>query len=216
LSRLDEPSAREARAAVIEALLFDLGGVVMGLDWERMFASWARDSGVGAAALKARFELGEDYRRHECAAIDAHAYYESLRRSLGIALDDERMEAGWNAIFTEPIAPTVALIASLDGRIPLYAFSNTNPTHHRVWSRKFEAALRPFRKVFVSCELGARKPERAAFDAICREIGVPAGRVLFFDDTLENVEGARAAGLPSVHVKSPQDVEDGLRRYDII
>lgn len=203
-------------SAAIDALLFDLGGVVMGLDWERMFASWSRDSGADASWLRSRFRLDDDYRRHECGAIDEHAYYESLRRMLGVELDDARMEAGWNAIFTEPIAPTVRIIESLEGHIPMYAFSNTNVTHHRVWARRFEDALRPFRRVFVSCELGVRKPERAAFDAICREIGVQAGRVLFFDDTLENVEGARAAGLAAVHVRSPQDVEDALRRHGIV
>jgi glucose-1-phosphatase len=202
-------------AAAIEALLFDLGGVVMGLDWEPMFASWARDSGVDAAALRARFRFDEPYERHECGAIDAHAYYDSLRPMLGIALDDARLEAGWNAIFTEPIAPTVRLLESLEGRIPLYAFSNTNVTHHRVWSRKFERALRPFARIFVSCELGLRKPECEAFHAIAREVRVDPSRLLFFDDTRQNVEGALAAGLPAVHVRSPQDVEDALRRYSI-
>ena len=200
---------------MIEALLFDLGGVVMGLDWEPMFASWARDSGVEAAALRQRFRFDDPYRRHECGAIDAHAYYESLRRTLGIVLDDAQLEAGWNAIFTEPIAPTVRLLESLEGKIPLYAFSNTNVTHHRVWSRRFERALKPFAKVFVSCEMGLRKPEREAFHAIAREVGVEASRLLFFDDTRENVEGALAAGLPAVHVRSPRDVEEALRRYSI-
>jgi len=199
----------------MDALLFDLGGVVMGLDWDRMFASWARDSGVDAGVLRARFRMDEDYCRHERGAIDARAYYESLRRSLGIALDDARIEAGWAAIFTEPIAPTVRLIESLHERIPVYGFSNTTATHHRVWSRKFEAALRPFRRIFVSCELGVRKPEREAFAAIAREIRTDPARILFFDDTLENVQGARNAGLPAVHVKSPQDVADGLRRYGV-
>lgn len=200
---------------MIEALLFDLGGVVMGIDWEPMFASWARDSGVDAAALRARFRFDEHYRRHECGAIDAHAYYDSLRAGLGIALEDARLEAGWNAIFTEPIAPTVRLLESLEGRIALYAFSNTNVTHHRVWSRKFERALRPFDAVFVSCELGVRKPEREAFHAIARDVRVDPSRMLFFDDTAENVEGARAAGLPAVHVRSPQDVQDALRRFGV-
>ena len=148
-------------------------------------------------------------------AIDAHAYYDSLRAMLGVALDDERLEAGWNAIFTEPSAPTVRLLESLLGKIPLYAFSNTNVTHHRAWSRKFEHALRPFDRIFVSCELGLRKPEREAFHAIAREVRVDPSRLLFFDDTKQNVEGALVAGLPAVHVRSPQDVEDALRRYGV-
>ena len=41
-------------------------------------------------------------------------------------------------------------------------------------------------------------------------------RILFFDDTLSNVEGAAAAGLMAVHVKTPQDVEHALRHVGVI
>jgi putative hydrolase of the HAD superfamily len=42
-------------------------------------------------------------------------------------------------------------------------------------------------------------------------MGVPAQSVLFFDDTLENVEEAKASGLQAVHVRSPADVGDALK-----
>ncbi len=48
---------------------------------------------------------------------------------------------------------------------------------------------------------------------IAKDIGVPPADILFLDDTLENVEGARAAGLRAVHVKGPQDVRDALRPW---
>ncbi|MEI9885126.1 MAG: HAD-IA family hydrolase [Rhizomicrobium sp.] len=79
--------------------------------------------------------------------------------------------------------------------------------HH--WSR-FADGLKPFRKIFVSSTIGLRKPDKAAFDHVCREIGVPAARILFFDDALENVEGARRAGLQAVHVRSNADVAAAL------
>ena len=41
-------------AAPADALLFDLGGVIMGIDFERCFASWSSDSGVPAAVLRSR------------------------------------------------------------------------------------------------------------------------------------------------------------------
>jgi hypothetical protein len=56
-----------------------------------------------------------------------------------------------------------------------------------------------------------RKPDRAAFNAVVSRIGVPAGRILFFDDGAENVAGAQAAGLQAVHVTSPRSVRSGLR-----
>jgi putative hydrolase of the HAD superfamily len=196
-----------------DALLFDLGGVVMSLDWDRAFERWARDSGESAASLRGRFRFDLPYQRHERGETGEREYYAALRKALEIDLTDEEWDAGWGAIFVGEIAPTVDAIARVKDRVPVYAFSNSNAAHQRVWSRRFASTLAHFRKVFVSSELGKRKPERAAFEAVAREIGVPVERILFFDDTLENVEGARAAGLQAVQVRTPQDVEDALRPW---
>ena len=196
-----------------DALLFDLGGVVMGLDWQRAFQRWSRASHVPPEALAAMYAFDPPYERHERGEIGELDYYESLRRSLRIDIPDHEFRAGWGAIFTEPIHETVALLERLRDRVPLYAFSNTNAAHHAVWSRKFEAALANFRRVFVSSQMGLRKPERASFDYISREIGVPGSRILFFDDTRANVDGARDAGLQAVHVRGPEDVMNAVRPW---
>ena len=39
-------------------------------------------------------------------------------------------------------------------------------------------------------------------------MGVPASRIVFFDDLAENIEGARARGLKAVHVTSPADIAE--------
>jgi FMN phosphatase YigB (HAD superfamily) len=200
----------------VDALLFDLGGVIMGLDWDRAFSRWAAASGQSTEEVRRRYAFDAPYARHERGEIDAQEYFASLRRSLSLDLTDAQFAAGWDAIFCGEIAETVALLRTIKGRIPLYAFSNSNAAHQRVWSRQIESALRLFDRVFVSCELGARKPERRAFEAVSRGIGVPLDRILFFDDTVENVEGARAAGLQAVHVKTPQDVEQALRRANVL
>lgn len=190
-----------------DALLFDLGGVLLGIDFDRVLDYWAEAAGVAPATLKARFDHGIAYRRHERGEIDAAAYFEALRGILGIDIPDAEFAAGWDRVFLDEIAPTVALLPRLAQRIPLYLFSNTNQTHKRFWMAHHAGALRPFRRLFVSCEMGLRKPERASFEYIAGAIGVPLERILFFDDTLENVEGARAAGVPTVWVRSPADVE---------
>ncbi len=73
--------------------------------------------------------------------------------------------------------------------------------------------LAHFRKVFVSSTIGLRKPDCAAFDHVVAEMGVPASAVLFFDDTFENVEGARAAGLMAEHVRGTEEIAAVLKRY---
>ncbi|MEP7262386.1 MAG: HAD family phosphatase [Usitatibacter sp.] len=193
-----------------EALLFDLGGVLISIDFDRVIRRWAELSAVPFQALKPRFDHGEAYQRHERGEIEAKAYYESLRKSLGIELTDAQWEDGWNRVFGPEIAPTLSLLPRLAQQMPLYLFSNTNVTHHQYWSKRYAEALAPFRRQFVSCEMGLRKPEAASFEYVSREIGVPPENILFFDDTLANVEGARAVGLPSVWVKSSEDVRQAV------
>jgi putative hydrolase of the HAD superfamily len=60
--------------------------------------------------------------------------------------------------------------------------------------------------VFTSFEIGRRKPDRAAYEHVAEAIGTAPGRILFLDDVIENVRGARAAGMQAVHVRSPADV----------
>ena len=50
-----------------------------------------------------------------------------------------------------------------------------------------------------SCDLGAVKPETSFFERALSLIGAAPAEVLFVDDSLPNVLGARAAGLASEH-----------------
>jgi HAD superfamily hydrolase (TIGR01509 family) len=107
------------------------------------------------------------------------------------------------------------LLARAAKRMPLYAFSNTNNAHVEHFSKAYADALSHFREVFLSSSIGLRKPDAAAYDHVIRAIGVPASRILFFDDLAENVEGARARGLTAVHVTSPDHVAEALAALGI-
>lgn len=197
----------------IDALLVDFGNVVVEIDFTRVTAHWARSAGLAPHVVEGRFSHDEAYRRHERAEITAAEYFASLRVSLGIDLDDAAFEAGWNAVFGREIEENVRLLERLAHRVPMYLFSNTNLAHYEHFSRKYTKALAPFRKRFVSHELGARKPEPEAFTRIAAEIGVPAQRILFLDDLAENVEGARRVGMPGVVVTSTSDFAKALQAW---
>jgi len=59
----------------------------------------------------------------------------------------------------------------------------------------------------VSSEMGVRKPEPRSYEAVSRELEIPLDKMVFFDDTLVNIHGARAVGMPAVHVRTVGDVE---------
>ena len=195
----------------VDALLFDFGGVVIEIDFERVFARWAAHAGCDAGAIRSRFAHDARYQRHERGEIDAAAYFDSLRGSLGIALTDAQFRDGWDAVFVGEMPGAAALLRRAAAQLPLYLFTNTNFAHQETWSRRYEVTLKPFRRVFASCALGLRKPDQAAFRSVAREMGVAPERIAFFDDTAENVAGARFIGMQAVQVRSVAQVEQCLR-----
>ena len=194
----------------IDALLYDFGGVVAHIDFDRILQRWAVLAGVPVEELRPRFTHGEAYQRHERSEIGMAEYCGALRRELGIDLTDAKFVDGWQEVFGPEIDETVALIRRLAGRVPQYLFSNTNATHYDYWSVRYAQALKPLRRQFISCRMGKRKPERAAFEEVAREIGVPLERILFLDDTVANIEGAEAAGVQAALVRTPADVRAAL------
>jgi putative hydrolase of the HAD superfamily len=193
-----------------DALLFDLGRVVIDIDFDRVLAVWAARAGCAAADLAPRFVLDEAYRRHECGEIDDAAFFADLRARLGIALTDAELLEGWNAIFVGEVPGIEAQLARAGRHLPLYALSNTNAPHVAHISREYADVLRHFRSVYVSPEIGHRKPDPAAYDHVVATIGVAAPRIVFFDDLAENIDAARAHGLIGVQVNSIDDVAKAL------
>lgn len=189
-----------------DALLFDLGGVIIDIDFNRVFARWAASADHDVVSLRERYSHDEPYRRHEVGAISAEQYFDALRGTLGIDIPHADFLAGWNDIFIRDIPGIADLLARIAPKIPCYAFSNSNLAHEIEWSRRFADVLSHFRKVFVSSTIKLRKPDAAAFQHVAQDIGVAPERIVFFDDSAENVTGACACGLQAVHVRSHADV----------
>ncbi len=198
-----------------DALLFDLGRVVLDIDFSKALACWAGHAGCAPADLAARFVRKESYRDHEVGKIEDAAYFESLRASLGINISDAQFLEGWNAIFAGEMPGIAPLLKRAATRMPLYAFSNTNRPHVEHFSKAYADVLGHFREMFLSSTIGLRKPDAAAYDHVVKAIGVPASRIVFFDDLAANIDGARARGLTAVHVTSPDDVAKALKALGI-
>ena len=194
----------------VDALLFDLGNVVIEIDFNRAVTHWATHARCQEGLIRDRFRHDHAYDQHERGKIDLNSYFSTLRTTLGVDISDAHLREGWNSILIGEMPGISDLLAKAAGHLPLYAFTNSNPEHQECLSARFSDLLRPFKEVFVSSKIGLRKPEAEAFRYVVDAIGIPAHRILFFDDLIENVEGARACGLQAVHVRTSTDVRDAL------
>src|ERR1700685_2017478 len=118
---------------VVRALLFDLGGVVIGFDFNGAFRLWASRAGCDPRLIAHRFSIDEAYKQHERGEIPASRYFAALRESLGVELSDEELTEGWNDVYLGLVPGISEVLAAAETRWPLFAFTNSNPTHKRVW-----------------------------------------------------------------------------------
>ena len=184
----------------MKALLLDLGGVVIDVDPQRCFEYWAEAAGVEVGDIAARWSADEAFDAFEIGAIGFDEYLVTLSARLGITLGEDDWRAGWNALLGDAKADVVAALPALAMRVPLYCFSNTNVVHQATWERCHAEALTSFRRIYVSWQLGLRKPSVAAYQRVADDIGVAPEDIVFLDDNAANVRGASAAGLVARHV----------------
>ncbi len=199
----------------MKALLLDLGGVVIDVDPQRCFEYWAEAAGVDVEHIAVRWRADDAYEAFEIGAIGFDEYLVSLSTRLGISLEPDDWRAGWNALLGDPIAEVVAALPTLASRLPLYCFSNTNVVHQAAWERRHADALAPFRRIYVSWQLGMRKPSVAAYRRVADDIGVAPRDIVFLDDNAGNVEGASTAGLVARHAPNAAATLAVLREHGI-
>ena len=97
----------------IKALLFDLGGVLIDIDFERTFRAWEALTPLSLEQIRERFYFDEAYQQHERGQIDLATYCGHLRQTLQLEGSDAQIAVGWNALFIGEIPETLRAIGRM-------------------------------------------------------------------------------------------------------
>ena len=196
---------------MIKAIIFDLGGVLVDLDIEDCKSSFKILLGYdGIDDIIDPCHQKGIYGDLEEGLITAEEFRSIVlaesRPGSDPALVDEAM---WH-ILTGMSSYKGTLLKKLSEKYDLYLLSNNNPICMPRSRQIFEDAGVPldkiFRKSFLSYEMNALKPSASFYKAVIAEIGLPSEEMIFVDDSMKNVEGAVAAGLPSVFYQPGTDL----------
>jgi putative hydrolase of the HAD superfamily len=64
--------------------------------------------------------------------------------------------------------------------------------------------------VVISAEVGLMKPDPRIYRLAAESVGLETTEVLFVDDFIENVEGAKAVGMQAIHFADPETAQRQL------
>lgn len=183
-----------------KAILFDLGGVLIDIDYyatERAFEQ------LGVSDFKERYtqlSQNELFDRFECGEISPQHFVNLLLPFTQSGTSPNQVVAAWNAMLGTFPSEKINLLERLVKTTPLFMLSNTNELHWqevgRAWQKvSTEPMQHFFSAIYLSHEIGKRKPHPETFVWVCQQMGFEPADVLFIDDSPQHIEGAMKAGL---------------------
>jgi putative hydrolase of the HAD superfamily len=204
----------------IDAIILDLGGVLINLDYNKT-ASELSKLGVDLGYSKA--EQHDLFDQLEEGKITGSAFISELSSFTSQDAREEELIRAWNAILLDLPLERLQLVEELRKSFPVYLFSNTNEIHIEEVNKGLKEYHGihnldgHFEQVYLSHELGLRKPKVEAFQAIIDEQKLTPERTLFIDDSIQHVIGARNAKLKAEHLELEQeDIHGLLKRLGLI
>ena len=194
------------------AVLFDLGGVVLGSPFTGIF-EFERRHGLGrgfvSRHIAERGELGA-FSQLERGELDVAGFglaFSEECRPLGVTLDGKELIACISA----GAAPRPAYLRAIE-RIRAQGLLAAALTNN--WKDDGVDRLAPLFDLFLeSAKLGMRKPDPRIYAYACERLAVSASEVVYLDDIGKNLKPARELGMTTLLV-SGEDGSEALRELE--
>jgi HAD superfamily hydrolase (TIGR01509 family) len=143
-------------------------------------------------------------------------FLRELRTHLAINLHHTELVAWWNSSLRKMVDGVEHVVDEIIGHMPVYALTNTNPLHFDYLMCNMPL-LQRFDRVIASFHVGHRKPEAQLFKAAAQLMGQSPADILFIDDLMTNVDGAKAVGYQAeLCERSSTRLRDILVQYGVL
>ena len=178
----------------IEALIFDIGNVVIPFDWQAAEGQLRIRSGNGKTSM--REDVRELIYRFEVGEIPQTVFVPMAVRAIGFQGDEQEFIAIFNSIFNSN-PPMERSIQQLAARFRLYLLSNTSELHLAYLQRNFRV-LQHFADGVYSFRAKCTKPDRKIFQVAVKQFDVTPECTIYIDDLEANVRSASDLGFHAI------------------
>lgn len=188
----------------IQAIIFDLGGVIIDLDVSATQKAFSEISGRSPEEIL-QMTTQPYFEKYEVGAIDDPTFRAHIREDLRFEGPEALIDEAWNAMLGPITIQRLEKLEALAKRYRLFVMSNTNSIHVRRFLKIAEHVSPQksfheyFENVYFSHEVEARKPNAEAWQPIFNENDLSPHQALFIDDRKDNIAAAQALGMQVLH-----------------
>jgi glucose-1-phosphatase len=191
----------------VKAILFDLGGVLINLDYQKTIDAFESLGIDNFQAIYSQAQQNNLFDDLETGKISSFHFINRLLDLLPQGCNPNQVVAAWNAMILDFPKYRLEFLEKISQKYALFLLSNTNDLHmekvRRELRKSSELPLEHyFNTVFLSQEVNDRKPNASIFEQVSRTIGFSPEEILFVDDSIQHVESAQKLGYHVIHLTS--------------
>ena len=202
---------------MIEAVLFDFGGVILSSPFEA-FAEYENEIGLPPDTIRKINATNPDtnawaqFERREVNPEEFVLLFEKEALALGHELDAQRILEGLHGSLRPAMVEALSKCSSEFKTAMLT--NNITPMGEQDLDEEVEKVVEMFDLLVESSIEGCRKPEEKFYEIACERLNVKPENCVFLDDLGINLKPARDMGMSTIKVVDPEDAIREL--YEIL
>lgn len=189
----------------IKAAIFDVGGVLCDEGLQAMIADMKQSLGIDDTVIKDIFK--NDIPLIGSGKIDETEFWKRIASTYGtrqVSVSENLLGRAY-AEALKPQEEVLKLIKRLgESGIVLAILSNTVEQH--ATPLRAAGIYDNFDNVYLSHEIGLRKPDPSAYNYVLDDMEVSAPETIFVDDRFENVKTANELGMHGIVYENPEQL----------
>ena len=198
---------------MIKAIVFDMGGVIIHFDENKYYEYLSKKYNVDENKITSimiplinKFDRGD---------ITLGVLLDSISKNIGIKIPRK----SWNYVFDTDATidwQMISLIKSLSKNYKIYMLTNVNRSRYFRTNTMLKINNKLFNKKFISCYLHMTKPDRKIYQYVIAKTNLMPNEIIFIDDLIENVNGAREIGINSIVFRGYRDLVSKLEKINVL
>jgi len=199
--------------AVYKNIIFDLGGVLLNIDYHKTSKAFQNFGIKNFDELFSQFKANELFEKLETGDISEEDFYISIQQHADLPLTINEIKTAWNAMLLDFRIDSIKFLKTISDKYNLYLLSNTNSIHHRAFIEIYKKEVGEpsidsyFKKSYYSHLIGKRKPHLETYRYVLNDSNLKAEETLFIDDSINNIEAAKETGIQTHHLLAWERIE---------
>jgi putative hydrolase of the HAD superfamily len=206
----------------IQNIIFDLGGVIINLDIQRTINAMNKLAPVAFERYYTQAAQSQLFNELDKGTITGEKFFRELKKELNYRGKEQDLIDAWNAMLLDVPEHRLDTLVNAKQNYNTFLLSNTNEPHIEVFERDLynDHGVKNFQdyfdKVYYSCRVGMRKPDKEIFELVLKENDLDPTETVFIDDSIQHVQGAGECGIKAYLLAKNMEVSDLLKQLKLL